>query len=184
MTVRRLSVALVAAAAMLPGARARAQMSELPARAIHRHALEVNAQEEVRPSALRPLKIGKWLAAVGAAGAAVYGFVRNGEADDAFRTLEEACEASPQRCVLRNPGGSYADADFERLYQEVLGLDRKARNGLILSQVGVVTSVVLFLLDLRNDVPPPDIPYTPPRLNVAPTRDGGVSLAVRLTLGR
>jgi hypothetical protein len=182
-TGRLPAVALLAVSALLPGARVCAQASNVPSAPTARAVLTL-APQEVRPSALRPLKIGKWLAAAGAAGAAVYGFVRNGEADDAFTMLEEACDASPQRCVLRNAGGSYADAELERLYQDVLGLDRRARNGLILGQAAVVTSVVLFLLDLRNDVPPPDIPYSPPRLDVAPSRDGGLRLGLRLPLGR
>lgn len=146
-------------------------------------AASTNAQTR-EPASLRPLRIAKWSSLAAAAGFATLGFIRSGEADDAFRDLEAACHAVPVRCAPRNPDGSFMDAVFEARYQEVLDLDGQARTMLILSQVGVAASVVLFLLDLRNNRPPPDIPYAPTELRVGTAcGGGGAAICVRWKLG-
>jgi len=140
-------------------------------------------QEDASPSPLRPIRVAKWSALTAAAGFAAYGFARSGAADDAFRDLERSCNLDRDRCHARTAGGAYADAALESRYQEVLELDQTARTALILSQVGLATSVVLFLLDLRNDRPPPDIPYVPRSLNL--DRDCNMGwICLELPVGR
>jgi hypothetical protein len=140
-------------------------------------------QEDQGPSPLRPIRVAKWSALAVAAGLAAYGFTRSGDADDAFRDLERACNLDRERCIARTAGGAFVDPVLETRYQEVLDLDQTARTALILSQVGLATSVVLFLLDLRNDRPPPDIPYVPRSLSL--DRDCGAGwICLELAVGR
>lgn len=138
----------------------------------------LSAQREARGwSALR---ISKWTAATLSAATAIYGFTMNREADDRYAQLERDCLADPDACRLRAPDGRYLADQLEAQYQEVLRYDRRARNGLLASQVGVAASVVLFVLDLRNARAPDDILYEPRSLQVGAGRDGGVELRLRL----
>jgi hypothetical protein len=145
--------------------------TELPART-----------EAPGPSPWRFLRVAKWAALTGAAGAAAYGFIHNGRADDRFRELERQCESDPVVCRDRLPDGSYRDPDFEAVYQDVLELDRRSRVALIAGQVGIATSVVLFLLDLGNERRPPDIPFNPGRLQLHPDPNGRVHLTLRFAV--
>lgn len=139
--------------------------------------------ENPSPSPLRPVRVAKWSALAVAAGFAAYGFARSGDADDAFRNLERSCNLDPERCLARTAGGGYVDPALESGYQNVLDLDQQARTALILSQVGLATSVVLFLLDLRNNRPPADIPYTPRGLSLDRSCEAGW-VCLELPVGR
>lgn len=130
------------------------------------------------------LRIAKWSILAGAATSAVYGFVRSRAADDQYGQLERACNEEPQRCLDTTPSGAYADPALESQYQRVLHLDRQARFGLITSQLAVATSVVLFLLDLRNARPPETVPYEPSTLQVGSDGDGRLTLRFSLPLPR
>jgi hypothetical protein len=132
------------------------------------------------PSPWRPLRIAKWSVTGISAGTALYGFLQNRQADDAYHVLEEMCQGDFARCRERLPGGAYADAQLESQYQHVRALDQRARTALVLGQIGVATSVVLFLIDLRNQQPPPNIPYEPNRLEIGASADGGLLLKVTL----
>ena len=119
-----------------------------------------------------PLRIAKWGTLAGAAGAALYGFLESARADDVYDELEQACQTDPVNCLRRNNDGTYMDVSLEAMFQDVRRLDRNTRTALVAGQVGLGVSLVLFLLDLRNDARPPDIPYSPPRLRLTPSRDG------------
>jgi hypothetical protein len=136
-------------------------------------------QDASERSGLRPMRVAKWSVLAVAAGAGVYGFVRNNEADDRFRQLEELCQAEQFRCSQRTPDGAYADAEFERMYQDVRRLDDRSHVALLFSQIGVATGVALFLLDLGNSDSPDDIPWVPGDLQVRPVQ-GGVEVGVRV----
>lgn len=140
----------------------------------------VAAQQSRPDSRWSVLRISKWSLAAASAGAAVYGFTMNQRADSRYEALEGACMADPDVCRGRQADGSYTSAELEARYQEVRRLDRKARNGLLASQVGVAATVVLFIIDLRNARAPDDILYEPKPLQVSPRRDGGVELRLRL----
>lgn len=133
-----------------------------------------------KPAGWSALRVSKWSTAAVAAATAVYGFSMNRRSDARYARLERACLEDPETCEQRLPDGRYQDAALEAQYQEVRRLDRRARNGLLVSQVGVAASVVLFVLDLRNARAPDDILYEPRPLQVQPGRDGGVELRLRL----
>ncbi|MGH7501204.1 MAG: hypothetical protein ACREL7_05535 [Longimicrobiales bacterium] len=137
-------------------------------------------QAEPNHDPLRPLRIAKWGTLAMAAGAATFGFVHNGRADDLFANLEQLCQDQPVRCLIRNTDGSYQDPEFERLYKDVRALDRRAHAALLLSQIGLGASVVFFLLDLGNSRRPPDIPFSPTAVNFEPRPDGSLALSIRL----
>jgi hypothetical protein len=130
----------------------------------------------------RLLRVAKWTTATASAGLAVWGVVNNRRADQRFEALEQECLLDPARCEDRLPNGSYADPALEAQYQDVRDMDRNARTALIAGQVGLATSVVLFILDLRNNSGPSNIPYEPRRIDVTPARDGGMSLRLNLAL--
>jgi hypothetical protein len=133
------------------------------------------------PGAWRALRLAKWTTAGASAGAALYGFYHNQRADEAYERLESACQAAQDACLLRLPGGAYANAELEREYQTVHSHDRRARAGLVAGQVGIATSVVLFILDLRNDRNPPNIPFEPrDGLDAGVSKDGGMMLRYRM----
>lgn len=126
------------------------------------------------------LRLAKWGAMAVSAGASVYGFHVHGQADDAFQELQDICDQQPDRCGSRHPDGSFADTDLEGRYQQVLDKDRSARTALILAQVGLATTVVLFILDLGGNEAPPDIPFEPPKIVVGPNHRTEVSYSVAL----
>ena len=161
------------------GARAQRRADPLPASAN----IPVDSTRQHSPSPFRALRVAKWTVLAGAAGAGVWGFVRNDRADELYRELEQACESDRPRCRDRGPGGAYTEPLLEARYQEVRSLDRDSHRALVLSQIGVTASVVLFLLDLGNTRPPPDIPYVPRGLTVSTQRGGATAFEFRVPLG-
>lgn len=114
------------------------------------------------------LGLAKWGTLAVSAGASVYGFHVNSRADEEYREIEEICNREPARCQSRAPDGSFTDPDLEARYQGVLDKDGNARTALIMAQVGLAATVVLFILDLDGGEDPPDIPFDPPRISVTP----------------
>ena len=164
-------VAPVAAQQRAPGRFATAESGEMP------------AMPSSAPS-FRPLRIAKWGTAVFTAAVAGIGVASYMRADDRYTELERACVENPTACSQRLPSGAYADPRLEAMYQEVLRYDERARLALIGSQLGLAASVVLFILDLRGGTTPPNIPYDPRALRVAPGRDGGVEFGFGVAVGR
>lgn len=147
------------------------------------------AAEEVENGRLQngagwtPVRIAKWSSVGVAVAAAGVGLVSHERAADRFDALEATCSEQPERCGERLPGGEFADEELERLFQDVVELDRRARYGLIVSQAGIAAAVVLFILDMRGDSGPDNVPYDPGRLQLGPNSVGGLDLSVRLPLG-
>lgn len=137
-----------------------------------------------KPASLRPLRVAKWTVLVTSAGAGIYGFVQNSRADDRFRDLEAMCQAEQQRCSRRTADGAYEDSEFESLFDEVRQLDGRSHTALLLSQVGVASGVVLFLLDLGNVESPADIPFVPKAIRVGPEDGGRLSLGIQFSAGQ
>lgn len=168
--------AVLVSLVLLPALPLRAQTPVRPGAATADSALE-------QPNDFRLLRLAKWTTLAGAVGAGVYGFIRNERADDEYRELERLCSNDPQRCGMDTSRGIYADPALQARYDKARAIDRESHVALIASQVGVAATVVLFLLDLGNTRPPPDIPYVPSGLSFGPTGDGRSALTVRLPLG-
>ena len=139
----------------------------------------LTAQQGEAPGDWRALRLAKWSMVGVSIGAALYGFSNNQRADDAFEGLEEMCQADLLRCAARTPSGAYVDPVLESEFQEIRRLDRRARTGLLVGQAAVASAVVLFILDLRNGRPPPNIPYDGRTPRIEAARDGGVALVWR-----
>lgn len=118
----------------------------------------------------------KWIALGGTAALAGLGFAAHGDAEEIFRRLVALCADSPDRCRRLNPDGSYQDAEAESLFQEVLARDGAARAYLVGSQVTLAATVAFFILDLKKDGGPRNIPYEPKALRLS-VRPGEVRLA-------
>ncbi|HUF49960.1 MAG TPA: hypothetical protein VMN60_03945 [Longimicrobiales bacterium] len=129
------------------------------------------------PDPWRPVRVAKWSTVGVAVGAALYGLANNQRADDAYEQLERLCQADRTRCASRTAGGPYTDLVLEAEYQRIRVLDRRARTGLVVGQAAVAASVVLFILDLRNERAPPNIPFEP---RVGAAEDGGLLLSGRI----
>jgi hypothetical protein len=127
--------------------------------------------QDTRAEPPRPLRVAKWSTAALSLGTAAYGFRAQHRADERYAALERVCRSNPERCAPRTPQGAFVDAELERMYQQVVRLDDRARVFLFTTQVGVATSVVLFMLDLRPGDRPRNIPYDPAGLRVVPGRD-------------
>ncbi|MEX2285204.1 MAG: hypothetical protein WEE89_22145 [Gemmatimonadota bacterium] len=138
------------------------------------------ADTVIRPSRHPAIRVGKWVTFGLAAGAASYGVLANRDADERYTDLERICEAAPERCGPRNAGGQYTDAALEREYREIVRLDDRAKLSLIAAQAALLSSVVLFVLDLPRNGSGEDIPYKPPRLQVGYDAQARVELRVRL----
>src|SRR5690606_20736661 len=179
---RLLLLVFVPAAALAPVAPVAAQQ-RAPDRFATLEPRTVPAVQSSRPF-LRPLGVAKWTTAALTAAVAGIGVAAYMRADDRYAELERACVENPAACAERLPDGAYADPRLEALYQEVLRYDERARLALISSQVGLAASVVLFLLDLRGDATPPNIPYNPRALRVAPGRDGGIEFGFGVPVRR
>jgi hypothetical protein len=129
------------------------------------------------------LGMAKWSTLAAATAAGIFGFIESARADDRYSEHESLCEENRADCLLRTADGAYVDPSFESIFQSVRRHDRRAHYALIAGQVGLASSVVLFLLDLGNARPPRDIPWVPQELNVQ-RRPGAVSVGFRLPLAR
>ncbi len=131
------------------------------------------------PGGWRPLAIAKWGMLGATAVAAVYGLSASIEADGLYDRISQICASDAGRCA-ELPEGGYADAEVARLDRDARELDDRARRGLLATQVGVAATLALFILDLRDGGPPPNLPYVPPQLRVGFGRDGAFRVAGRI----
>lgn len=127
------------------------------------------------------IRIAKWLALGTGVAFAVYGYHQNRLADSRYEKLDRACQFDPVHCLPRTSSGAFVDPELERQFQDVLRLDRRATVGLVGAEIGFGAAVALFLLDLRNARrEPPNIPYTPPRVEVGTSPEGRLEVGLRL----
>lgn len=112
-------------------------------------------------SAARPtmtvVRVSKWALLGATVGFGVYAVRHTSRAQQQYNALVDACTTSPERCEL--VGGRYRDDGIERLYQQTLAQDRRARVGIVGGQASLFGSLALFIYDLRNGRGPADIPY-------------------------
>lgn len=131
----------------------------------------------------RPLRIAKWTTLLASGGLAAYGFSQNRIADGEYEDLERECDAFPPACVKVPGGEAYADAALEARYQKIVNRDDRARVALLAGQLGILASVVMFIVDLPDHEEPEDIPYEPKPIRIGLSRDGGAQINFRLRVG-
>jgi hypothetical protein len=115
-----------------------------------------------QPSPTRPpaaVRLGKWAALGLAAGLTTMGAVTHDRADRTYQDLLDYCRTSGP-CPLR-ADGRYGNAGAEALYLRVRHDDRAARLWLAGGQVALVGGAVLFILELKRDREPRNIPFAP-----------------------
>ena len=132
---------------------------------------------------LRPLRIAKWTTVIASSAAAAYGFSQNRIADNDYEELERECEANPPLCARLPNGSAYADAALEQRYQKILDRDDRARLALLGGQLGILASVVMFIIDLPDRETAEDIPYEPKPIRFGLRRDGRTELGFSLRIG-
>jgi hypothetical protein len=131
----------------------------------------------------RPLRIAKWTTLLASSAVAAYGFSQNRVADNDYEELERECEANPPACA-RGPGNdAYLDPALEQRYQQILERDDRARIALLGGQLGILASVVMFIIDLPDRATPEDIPYEPKAVRFGLRRDGRTELGFQLRIG-
>ena len=101
---------------------------------------------------------GKWAAAALAVGSTALGIHQHYAGNDAYRNLVLYCGGAIT-CSI-GPDGRYADGRAEATYQQVVRDDRSARAWLVLGQVAAIGTAVLFVLELRHESGPPNIPFS------------------------
>ena len=108
-----------------------------------------------------PIKYGKWLLVAGSIGMNLAAASAHSDADSVFGLLNDRCGDDQTLCEL-GTGGSYADAESERLYQATVSYDRRARNWLLGGEAAALGAAVLFVWEFaRPKGPPENIPFEP-----------------------
>jgi hypothetical protein len=89
-------------------------------------------------------------------------------AEDSYDALLSRCQTDSSLCIL-GVNGAYLDPGSESLYQESLDGDAVARQWLLVSQVALGASALLWIIDLtQGSDDPENIPYVPLRVVVGP----------------
>ena len=123
-----------------------------------------------------PIKYGKWLLVAGAIGMNVAAAHAHRQADDYFDQLDDRCAMDHTLCEV-GPGGTYFDAESERLYQASLTMDRRARGWLFGGEASALGAAVLFVWEFaRPRGPPENIPFAPKVSTRAGVTDIGVAI--------
>lgn len=144
-------------------------------------AVTADRSRAARVGGWRPLSVAKWGMLGLTAVAAVYGLSASLEADGLYDRISAICAADASRCETL-PEGGYADEEVASLARDAGALDERARRGLFATQIGVAATLALFILDLRDSGPPPNVPYVPPQLRVGIGRDGALRIAGRIAM--
>ncbi len=107
------------------------------------------------------VKWGKWALLAGSVGMNLAAADAHDEADRLFGLIEDRCAADESLCYAGD-GGRYLDAETERLYQETLRYDRRARSWLIGGQAALLGAAALFIWEFTlPDGLPENVPFDP-----------------------
>lgn len=130
----------------------------------------------VRPVA----RWGKWVTAAAAAGFTALAVREHAQSADSWDALLLICRTDNADCAV-GPDGRYLNIIAENHYQRSLYYDARARRRLIAGQATLVVAAGLFILDLsRGRNGPPNVPFDPNRIVVAPAAGGGTRIGLRL----
>lgn len=128
--------------------------------------LEMQEPVQVVRGGWDAIRVVKWSAAITSAGVVAYGFVQNREADREYEEIERLCQEDAAACATLPDASEYADPALEARYNAVVERDERAQLALLLGQVGLAASVLLFILDLPEGSGTNDIPYDPRALRL------------------
>ena len=115
---------------------------------------------------IKPIRVAKWSTLTLSTGSLMYGYFQNRAADRDYADIERLCQNNPLSCARLNDTGPYADAALESRYQGVLRRDDRAKFALIAGEVGLLTSLALFIIDLPSGSTTKTIPYNPKALRL------------------
>lgn len=130
-----------------------------------------------------PLSIAKWATLAAASGSGAYGLWAQHEADRGYERVAQICADEPNRCDGTGASAAsagYADPAVERMHDRASTLEDRALYSLIGSQLGLIASTLLFILDMRESGTPPNEIYQPDTVRVVPRGGGGAELRIRL----
>lgn len=122
---------------------------------------------------------GKWLAAGGVAAFTALAAGEHHKSSREWDALLAICRSADDACTL-GADGRYQRADAEQLYQRSRAYDRRANKRLLGAQASLLLTAALFILDLRPEEGPENIPYSPLEVTASPAGDGaqvGVRIA-------
>ena len=128
------------------------------------------------------IRVAKWSTALTSASVVAYGFVQNRDADHEYEEIELMCQANEIACLTKPNSDEYADPALEARYNAILRRDDCAQLALLVGQVGLAASVLLFIIDLPKGTGTNDIPYDPSPLRLgmrAEQLELGVYLPIR-----
>jgi hypothetical protein len=115
---------------------------------------------------------GKWLTAGVAVGFTAMAVHEHGFSRNNWDDLLAICRSADNACA-RGSDGRYLRGDAEFLYQRSIYYDRRANRRLLGAQGSLLVTAALFIIDLSGRNQDPDnIPFSPIRVSVEPTRDG------------
>ena len=124
--------------------------------------------------AWRGTRVAKWSLLAASVGLGFYAWQQNRTADARYADLRAACDRAPEQCRLTR--GRYESPALEDLYRQTNHRDALAQHGMILGEAALLGSAAFFILDLRHEQKPDDIPYDPAH------RSRGTARAVRVGL--
>ncbi len=156
-------------------------LSMLHAQHIEERFAQDTTRHDIR-SPWRPMRLAKWTTLLVSSGAAAYGFTQNRTADREYDALERECEADPVACRKLPDSDVYEDVALEQRYQKIVDRDAHARTALLAGQIGLVATVVMFIIDIPDRESPEDIPYEPRPIRFGLRRDGSTELKVQIPL--
>jgi hypothetical protein len=139
------------------------------------------ATPEPRPGWTGPVAhYGKWVTAAAAIGLTALAVREHDQSAVAWDRLMLICRTDNADCAV-GPDGRYLNNVAEGYYQRSRYYDARARRRLIGGQVALVVAAALFITDLaRGPGGPPNIPFDPDKLIVAPGPLGGAMVGVKL----
>ena len=141
---------------------------------------QLQAQEQHVPTFRRTaVHYGKWLTAGAAVAFTAMAVHEHRFSRSDWDDLLTICRSADNACA-RGGDGRYVRADAEFLYERSTYYDRRANRRLLGAQASLLVTAALFIIDLsgRNDEPD-NIPFSPLRVTVEPTRDGA-ALGMRI----
>jgi hypothetical protein len=123
---------------------------------------------------------GKWLTAGAAVAFTVLAAHEHNHSRREWNDLLTLCRSAMDACFLA-ADGRYVRSDAELLYERSLHYDARANRRLLGAQASLLATAALFILDLRGrDDGPDNIPFSPFKVTLAPTRDGAALVGLWL----